>query len=83
MENKSSVLLIDDEESVCAGVRDLLGREAFDIEYRLSAEQGIEYLEGHKVDLVLLDINLGSGKMDGITALKGTTFIVELPRKLD
>jgi len=38
MENKSSLLLIDDEESVCIDVRDLLKKEAFGVEYRLSAE---------------------------------------------
>jgi len=69
MDEKINLLLIDDEEAVCIGVRDALKREAFNIDYRLSAEEGLEYLENHKIDIVLQDIKLGRG-MNGIDSLK-------------
>ena len=67
---KIKLLLIDDEEKICKSVQDILKDEGFEIDYRTSGEKGIEYLERNKgTDLVLLDINLGSG-MNGIEALK-------------
>lgn len=72
MEKKINVLIIDDQEDSCTLIHDILEKKGFEAEYRLSAEEGIGYLELHKdyrPGVVLLDINLGKG-MSGIDALK-------------
>ncbi len=65
----ANVLLIDDEESICIGVTDLLETYGYMAEYANSAEDGLRYLKSHpETDIVLLDINLGPG-MGGVEAL--------------
>jgi two-component system, sensor histidine kinase and response regulator len=66
---KGNILLIDDEYAICVGVCGLLDLNGFKADYVLTAEEGIGYLEKHpETDVVLLDINLGTG-MSGIEAL--------------
>jgi two-component system, sensor histidine kinase and response regulator len=68
-ESKGHILLIDDEWPICTAVCGLLELAGYTIDYALSAEEGLKYLEDHpETDLVLLDINLGSG-LSGIEAL--------------
>jgi CheY-like chemotaxis protein len=47
-----------------------LTREFYDLEHRLDGESGLEALSDSKFDLVLMDINLGKGKMDGVETMK-------------
>ncbi len=66
---KGNILLIDDEYAICVGVCGLLELSGFKVDYALTAEEGIEFLEKHpETDVALLDINLGTG-MSGIEAL--------------
>jgi two-component system, sensor histidine kinase and response regulator len=66
---KGNILLIDDEYAICVGVCGLLDLNGFKADYALTAEEGVEFLEKHpETDVVLLDINLGTG-MTGIEAL--------------
>jgi two-component system, sensor histidine kinase and response regulator len=66
---KGNILLVDDEYAICVGVSGLLELNGFRADYVQTAEEGIEYLEKHpETDVVLLDINLGTG-MSGIEAL--------------
>ncbi len=66
---KPQILVIDDEMSLCIAVKDLLEIYHYTVEYVFTAEEGIEYLKEHPdTDVVLLDINLGTG-LNGIEAL--------------
>jgi K+-sensing histidine kinase KdpD len=66
---KGNILLIDDEYAICVGVCGLLDLNGFKADYALTAEEGIKFLEMNPdTDVVLLDINLGSG-MNGIELL--------------
>ncbi len=63
------ILVIDDEMSLCIAVKDLLEIYKYTVEYVITAEEGIQYLEENPhTDAVLLDINLGTG-LNGIEAL--------------
>ncbi len=63
------ILVIDDEMSICIAVKDLLELYNYTIEYAITAEEGIAFLEENpQTDVILLDINLGSG-LSGIEAL--------------
>ncbi len=65
----AKILIIDDEESIGIGVSDLLNSYEYSADYVMSAEAGVKYLESNPdVDIVLLDINLGTG-MSGLEAL--------------
>jgi two-component system sensor histidine kinase/response regulator len=60
---RAHILLIDDELPICIGVSGLLETMGFTAEYALNGEEGMQYLDSHpETDIVLLDINLGSGK---------------------
>ena len=64
------VLLIDDEEYICQDIARTLKREGYEVDYRQSVEQGLEYLsKAPETEIVLLDVNLGSG-LNGIEGLK-------------
>ena len=64
-----NILIIDDEVSIQESLSGILEDEGFSAMTASSAEQGIELLDEHSIDLVLLDIWLGEG-MDGLTALE-------------
>jgi K+-sensing histidine kinase KdpD len=64
-----SVLLIDDELSICTGVCGVLEMEGYKAEYVMTAQEGLTYLENRPTpDIVLLDVNLGAG-LNGVDAL--------------
>jgi len=66
---KANILLIDDEESICIGISDLLNSYNYSASYAQSAEDGMHYLDQNSdVDIILLDINLGTG-MTGVEAI--------------
>ena len=64
---KSSILIIDDELSMCTLLSLALEQE-YDVHYATTAQDGIKYLQEKKVDLILLDLMIGSS--DGIVVLK-------------
>ena len=65
----ANILLIDDEESICIGLTDLLETYDYSATYVQNAEEGLEYLKNNSdIDIVLLDINLGTG-MTGVEAI--------------
>ena len=66
MESKS-ILIVDDEETLCEVLKLNLENEGFDVDYALSAEQALTYdLSGYA--LILLDIMMG--EMSGIKMAK-------------
>ena len=64
----STILIIDDEESIRDSLSGILSDEGFQPLSAANAEQGFAILEQQKVDLILLDIWMPG--MDGLEALK-------------
>lgn len=61
------ILIIDDEESVCWGLRRAFERAGYRVNVASSAEEGLEAARREKPDVVILDVRLPG--MDGLTAL--------------
>jgi len=53
----STILAIDDEESIRQSYRVILSNE-YDLELAASGDEGLAYLETHHVDLILLDLTM-------------------------
>ncbi|MDF8266430.1 response regulator [Luteipulveratus flavus] len=76
------VLLVDDHPVVRAGLRALL--EASGVEVVAEADRGeaaVEAVRGRPVDVVLMDLQLGSG-MDGVAATERVLALPDPPRVL-
>jgi len=57
---KQSILLVDDEETICTTLQFQLGREGFDVETALNGEEAIEKLEKSiHYDLIITDLMMG------------------------
>jgi len=54
----TKVLVIDDNEAHAEGLAELLEISGYDAFYATSGQQGIDLALSHRVDAVLLDINL-------------------------
>jgi two-component system nitrogen regulation response regulator GlnG len=63
----ANVLIVDDEPSICWGIRELLVDDGHDVSVAPSAEEAIAAVHEHPPDAVLLDVRLPG--MDGLTAL--------------
>ena len=62
------ILLVDDEPNLVASLRYSLRQSGFRIHACASAEEGLQHLDEHPVDLVLLDVMLPG--MDGFEACR-------------
>ena len=63
----SHVLIVDDEESICWGLRRLLTEEGHEVTVAAGAEEALAAVERRRPDLALFDVRLPG--MDGLTAL--------------
>jgi len=63
-----TILVVDDEESICQSLRGILSDEGYEVRTAGSGEDAIKAIEEDVPDLVLLDIWLPG--MDGLEALK-------------
>lgn len=66
----SSILVVDDEKNQRDILTHILGKEGFDVLSAPSAEEAVEMLRKHEVDVVLADLMLP--KTDGLGLLKET-----------
>lgn len=64
---KNSVLIIDDEESICESLRFALQTD-YEVRYCTGPEDGLDKLRGGNFDIVLLDLRLGA--YDGLDILR-------------
>ena len=64
----STILIIDDEESVCWAFNKFLTSEGYEVSIASSAEEGFERVEQVDPDLIILDVCLPG--LDGLTALQ-------------
>lgn len=62
------VLIVDDEPTICWGLRALLSEEGCDVSIASSAEEGLELAGRRAVDALILDVRLPG--MDGLTAVQ-------------
>lgn len=66
--NEKTILLVDDEAIICQDQASILRREGYNVVTALNGKAAIDkFKNGSKIDLVLMDINLGRG-MDGTQA---------------
>ena len=63
-----TILVVDDEESICQSLRGILSDEGYEVRTVGSSEDALKAIEEDVPDLVLLDIWLPG--MDGLEALK-------------
>jgi PAS domain S-box-containing protein len=70
-ESAHTILLVEDEGIIALGQTKQLEDEGYLVMHALSGEEAIEIVRAHKgkIDLVLMDINLGQG-MDGAQAAR-------------
>ncbi len=66
---KGNILYVEDDAINAFVVIKLLGKD-YSVTHCEDGESGIQLLAKEKIDLVLMDINLGRGKMDGIETMK-------------
>ena len=63
-ETKPRVLVVDDSPDYVVAVKTVLGGD-YEVETVLSGEDALDRLDGFNPDVVVLDVNLGPGRMDG------------------
>ncbi len=56
LENKSRILVVDDESCVAETMKEYLIAEGFEVKVCSSGPEALEYLENEYVDLILLDV---------------------------
>ena len=68
------VLIVDDEEGVREGLRQMLQREGLHVETAGTAEDGVRRVEAHSFDIIFLDLNLpGDDGLSMLGRLRQTT----------
>ena len=68
-EKQKTILLVEDEAVIAMIEEQALKRHGFNVIVASSGEKAINIVKNTKdIDLILMDINLGKGKMDGTEA---------------
>ncbi|MCD6262646.1 MAG: sigma-54-dependent Fis family transcriptional regulator [Deltaproteobacteria bacterium] len=70
MKEKHSILVVDDEESMCEFLDIMLSKEGYDVDLASSGEEAFSILDQKRFDLVITDIRMKD--IDGIDVLKKT-----------
>ena len=80
MQEKATIIIVDDEEMVLTSIRSFLNLETdYKVHSFTSAEDALDYVKSHDVDLVISDYLMP--EMDGITFLAKVREIrPEVPR---
>jgi DNA-binding NtrC family response regulator len=58
---KSSVLVVDDDRSMCELLQDALTRRGYEVQWRMSGEEALLLMHEREFDLVITDLKLGDG----------------------
>lgn len=65
------ILIIDDDETVCNGVKSILEKEGYEVDTSLSGESGIEKVKSADYNLIYLDIHMpGIGGLETFRGIK-------------
>ena len=67
---KSKVLIIDDENDICFLISEILKDEKYQTLTSLNSTDALAKFQSFKPDLIILDVWLGKGELDGIQLLK-------------
>jgi len=70
LKEKHSILVVDDEESMCEFLDIMLSKEGYDVDLASSGEEAFSILDQKRFDLVITDIRMKD--IDGIDVLKKT-----------
>ena len=73
------LLIVEDEEVVALHEQVVLERYGYEVITARDAERAFKILETEDINLILMDIDLGMGKMDGIEAAKIILAAYRLP----
>ncbi|MBP2649727.1 MAG: atoC 3 [Firmicutes bacterium] len=68
MNSDYTILVVDDEESLCKLLSAVFKREGFQVMVAESGEAALEKFKANQVDVILMDIRMSN--MDGLSALK-------------
>ena len=68
MKSEISILIVDDESTMRNLLEKILAREGYQMHSVCDGQVALEYLENHKVDIVISDMKMP--KMDGFELLK-------------
>jgi len=70
----AGILIIDDEEQLCKGMKSAIDRMGHDVKYVTSLNEGLEKAASDSYDVVFLDVMLPDGNgLDLIKKIKSTT----------
>ena len=64
----NNILIVEDEKVLCDTYRQILELKNFKVDISYDGEEALEFLDQHKPDLILLDINMP--KVDGVEFLE-------------
>ena len=79
MKNKARILIVDDEEALCIGLRTYLELEGYEVDAACSAEEALS-LDLKKYNLMLLDIMMdGMSGTEMAEVLKNTPGTADIP----
>jgi len=65
---KQTIMTVDDSSAIRHAIRDALGEAGYNVVEARHGKAGLDYLDGKKVHLILLDLNMP--EMDGYEFLK-------------
>ncbi len=68
MEENLSILIVDDEEDIRLYLGDALSQDGFEVHTAKNGREGIDLVQQHSIDMVLLDLNLPD--IGGLEVLK-------------
>jgi putative two-component system response regulator len=72
MRASPKVLVVDDHEPTRDGLRALLEQAGYTVSTASDGSDGLRLFKGDSPDLVLLDVNLGTGRLCGVEAHRDT-----------
>ena len=76
---KKHILLVEDESIIALDEAELLKKHGFDVTTVPDGESALEAVRADNFDLVLMDIDLGPGRMTGVAAAKSILQFIDIP----
>lgn len=74
-----TILLVEDEALIAMSEAAMLQKDGYEVITVYNAEKAIESVQQNDIDLILMDIDLGEGKMDGTEAAESILKKYDVP----